>query len=359
MSIASAVVRAIFPGSFTVCADLTSGETKGRWSISWSEPLPHLISGARPPRATSGTPSAWAEAIPLIPLVTPQPAVSAQMPGLARCLRPADRREDGGLLVAGVDHVDPLRLAAVEDGEEVAAGEREELGCAAALIAWATSRPPCTGRRVLVGFGALGPPLDLLAIAAETTARPAPAARRARRARLRARGVPRPPCSPAHGRAWRALARASSPSRRACARPPCAASPVAGARAARPPRGPCRPFAGAPSRRRGAEQADRCRALLADHAAPLDRLGELGVAGGGLERLADTGQDLRPHPVLGPIASAARVSESTVPARRCAAFAQLVPRRASRPASPPAPPAAPSPARAVRRPRRPSAPIAG
>ena len=81
MSIASAVVRAIFPGSLTVIADLTSGVTKGRWSISWSEPLPHRISGARPPSATSGTPSAWAEAIALIPLVTPQPAVSAQIPG--------------------------------------------------------------------------------------------------------------------------------------------------------------------------------------------------------------------------------------------------------------------------------------
>ena len=81
MSIASAVVRAIFAGSFTVIADLTSGLTNGRWSISWSEPIPHLISGARPPRVTSGTPSACAEAIALIPLVTPQPAVSAQIPG--------------------------------------------------------------------------------------------------------------------------------------------------------------------------------------------------------------------------------------------------------------------------------------
>ena len=42
---------------------------------------PQRISGARPPKLTSGTPSAWAEAIALIPLVTPQPAVSAQIPG--------------------------------------------------------------------------------------------------------------------------------------------------------------------------------------------------------------------------------------------------------------------------------------
>jgi hypothetical protein len=34
VSIASAVVRAIFAGSLTVIADLTSGLTKGRWSIS-------------------------------------------------------------------------------------------------------------------------------------------------------------------------------------------------------------------------------------------------------------------------------------------------------------------------------------
>ena len=81
VSIASAVVRAIFAGSLTVCADFTSGLTKGRWSISCSEPDPQRISGARPPSVTSGTPSAWAEAIALIPLVTPQPAVSAQTPG--------------------------------------------------------------------------------------------------------------------------------------------------------------------------------------------------------------------------------------------------------------------------------------
>jgi hypothetical protein len=81
VSIASAVVRAILAGSLTVSADLTSGETKGRWSTSWSDPMPQRISGARPPRVTSGTPSAWAEAIALIPFVTPQPAVSAQIPG--------------------------------------------------------------------------------------------------------------------------------------------------------------------------------------------------------------------------------------------------------------------------------------
>ena len=66
--------------SLTVCADLVSGETNGRWSISWREPDPHRISGARPPSTTSGERFCCAPAIGLIPLVTPGPAVSAQTP---------------------------------------------------------------------------------------------------------------------------------------------------------------------------------------------------------------------------------------------------------------------------------------
>ncbi len=58
MSIASAVRRGMSFVAFAVTADFTSGEMKGRWSISWSEPIPQRISGARPPRVTSGTPSA-------------------------------------------------------------------------------------------------------------------------------------------------------------------------------------------------------------------------------------------------------------------------------------------------------------
>ena len=79
-SSAAAVLAAIRPGSFTVSADLTSGETKGRWSISCREPEPQRISGARPPSTQSGEPFAWAPAIALIPLVTPGPAVSAAAP---------------------------------------------------------------------------------------------------------------------------------------------------------------------------------------------------------------------------------------------------------------------------------------
>ncbi len=59
---------------------MVSGETNGRWSISWSEPEPQRISGARPPRTTSGERFCCAPAKALIPLVTPGPAVSAQMP---------------------------------------------------------------------------------------------------------------------------------------------------------------------------------------------------------------------------------------------------------------------------------------
>ncbi len=64
-----------------VTADLVSGSTNGTWSISWSEPEPQRISGARPPSTTSGERFCCAPAIGLIPLVTPGPAVSAQTPG--------------------------------------------------------------------------------------------------------------------------------------------------------------------------------------------------------------------------------------------------------------------------------------
>ena len=57
-SIPMGIIAAIRPGSFTVAADLTSGDTKGRWSISWSEPEPQRISGARPPSTQIGEPLA-------------------------------------------------------------------------------------------------------------------------------------------------------------------------------------------------------------------------------------------------------------------------------------------------------------
>ena len=60
---------------------LVSGATNGTWSISWSEPIPQRIAGARPPSTSIGESFICAEAIALMPLVTPGPAVSAQTPG--------------------------------------------------------------------------------------------------------------------------------------------------------------------------------------------------------------------------------------------------------------------------------------
>jgi hypothetical protein len=63
-----------------VRASLVTGATKGTWSISWSEPWPQRNAGARPPSATMGEPFCSAEARPLMPLVTPGPAVRAHTP---------------------------------------------------------------------------------------------------------------------------------------------------------------------------------------------------------------------------------------------------------------------------------------
>ena len=65
----------------TVRASLVSGATNGMWSISWSEPIPQRAAGARPPSASIGDPFMSADAIPLMPFVTPGPAVSAHTPG--------------------------------------------------------------------------------------------------------------------------------------------------------------------------------------------------------------------------------------------------------------------------------------
>ena len=65
-----------------VAASLTSGATNGTWSISCSEPWPQRNAGARPPSTSIGELFWAAEAIALIPLVTPGPAVSAHTPGV-------------------------------------------------------------------------------------------------------------------------------------------------------------------------------------------------------------------------------------------------------------------------------------
>ena len=64
-----------------VAASLTTGRTNGTWSISCSEPWPQRNAGARPPSTIIGEWFCSAEAIALMPLVTPGPAVSAATPG--------------------------------------------------------------------------------------------------------------------------------------------------------------------------------------------------------------------------------------------------------------------------------------
>ena len=63
-----------------MAASLVSGRTNGRWSSSCSEPWPQRNWGARPPNTSKGEWFWAAEAIALIPLVTPGPAVSAHTP---------------------------------------------------------------------------------------------------------------------------------------------------------------------------------------------------------------------------------------------------------------------------------------
>ena len=136
------------PGSrrstVAVRALFVSGATNGTWSISCSEPWPQRICGARPPSTSIGELFLCADAIALMPFVTPGPGGQRADARLARDLRPALGRERGRRLVAHVDQVDALRAAAVVDGEEVAAREREQLGRRRAPSAAARrSSPPC------------------------------------------------------------------------------------------------------------------------------------------------------------------------------------------------------------------------
>ena len=76
--------------------------------------------------------------MPIVPRDRPPGQAGARFRGsdarLAGRLGPADRRERRRVLMAEVDDVDPLGLAAVVDREEVAAGEREEVGDAAVYL---------------------------------------------------------------------------------------------------------------------------------------------------------------------------------------------------------------------------------
>ena len=79
---ASSTSPAISSGESAVAASLVSGATNGTWSISCSDPIPQRSAGARPPSTTIGDADCCAEAIALMPLVTPGPAVSAATPGV-------------------------------------------------------------------------------------------------------------------------------------------------------------------------------------------------------------------------------------------------------------------------------------
>ena len=63
-----------------MAANFVSGRTNGTWSSSCSDPWPQRSCGARPPSTSIGESFCAAEAIALMPLVTPGPAVSAHTP---------------------------------------------------------------------------------------------------------------------------------------------------------------------------------------------------------------------------------------------------------------------------------------
>ena len=132
-----------------VAASFVSGRTNGTWSISCSEPCPQRSAGARPPSTTIGEWLACAEAIALIPLVTPGPAVSAQTPGSRVTFAQPSAAN------AAVDSwrtstiVDPLLATAVVDREQVAARQREQLAHTVRLQA------PCDQPAAVEGLGLL------------------------------------------------------------------------------------------------------------------------------------------------------------------------------------------------------------
>ena len=131
-----------------VAASLVSGATNGTWSISCSEPWPQRNAGARPPSTSIGEWFCCAEAIALIPLVTPGTGGQRAHAGRARDLRPALGRERRRLLVAGVDELDPLLAAAVVDREQVPAGEREQLADPVAPRSAARDQAPAVQLRL-------------------------------------------------------------------------------------------------------------------------------------------------------------------------------------------------------------------
>src|SRR5689334_6092740 len=78
---ASSTAPAISATWCTVRASLVTGASSGGWPSSWSEPMPLRLAGARPPTTTSGGRLNDAWVLGLVPLVTPEPAVSTASPG--------------------------------------------------------------------------------------------------------------------------------------------------------------------------------------------------------------------------------------------------------------------------------------
>ena len=218
--------------------------------------------------------------------------------------------------MADVDDLDPLLLAAVVDGEEVAAGEGEELGGAAALHRLG-DQPAAVDRRLLI---------DLLRRhRGETSARSRPArgGRHGRRARRRGRSARPPPPTPGRARASPARGRAASRRRRACGRPACGASPAAGGSGARPPRGPCPSFAVAGA----AGAAEPTSPIDAARCSRVRRPRRIASATSGSPAAACRVSPTRvricsPTPCSRPIASAVRSSESIASCSRRARLAQ-------------------------------------
>ena len=79
---ASCMPSATSPAVGIVRASFDTGARIGGWSSSWRLPIPHRLSGARPPTTTIGEPANRACATALTPLVTPGPAVSTASPGV-------------------------------------------------------------------------------------------------------------------------------------------------------------------------------------------------------------------------------------------------------------------------------------
>src|SRR3954466_9585086 len=144
-----------------VAANLVTGRTNGTWSISCSDPWPQRIAGARPPSTTIGELFCSADAIALMPLVTPGPAVSAATPGsrvtFAQPSAANAAADSWRTATRATPHARPTRCRherapAVVEREQVPAREREQLRDAVRLQA-PGDEPPAVEPCDLLGLG--------------------------------------------------------------------------------------------------------------------------------------------------------------------------------------------------------------